>query len=296
MQQVVPDVALLRPTAGTFHDRRAAAACRDHYFPQTVAETPRVRFLNLEGAFVEVGALQEMILPVCQGIRAGVYGKLAIGVITSDESVANFVSYLAKEYHVPLFVSNSVQEFSRYARPVGDLTQAEVETFNVVCELGGMVTSAGLAEAAGLEPAAAGNRLANVEKKGYVFRISRSRRAGDLFMAPCIEPRPAVAGEAGSEPSDSEFSEHYIPAEIRDSVVALADRQGLTPEEVVAQAWSEYFARHREELQEEFERIGKMIRSGDTQALVEYTTSDIEERAERAAKRRTARKRAPRES
>jgi hypothetical protein len=293
MQQVVPDVALLRPTAGTFHDRRAAAACRDHYFPQTVAETPRVRFLNLEGAFVEVGALQEMILPVCQGIRAGVYGKLAIGVITSDESVANFVSYLAKEYHVPLFVSNSVQEFSRYARPVGDLTQAEVETFNVVCELGGMVTSAGLAEAAGLEPAAAGNRLANVEKKGYVFRISRSRREGDLFMAPCIEPRSAAVPEATRAPSDSEL---YIPAEIRDSVVTLAERQGVTPEEVVAQAWSEYFARHRQELQGEFDRIGEMIRSGDTEALVDYTASDIDERADRAAGRPRRTKGGSRES
>jgi hypothetical protein len=296
MQQPAPDVAPLRPTAGTFHDRRAAAACRDYYFPQTVAETPRVRFLNLEGAFVEIGALQEMLLPVCQGIRAGLYGKLAVGVITSDEPVADFVSFLAKEHHVPLFVSNSVEAFSRNARPVGDLTQAEFETFDMVCGLGGVVTGAGLAEATGLEPAAAGNRLANVEKKGYVFRISRSRRAGDLFMAPCIEPRPAVAGEAGSEPSDSEFSEHYIPAEIRDSVVALAERQGLTPEEVVAQAWSEYFARHREELREEFERVGKMIRSGDTQALVEYTTGDIDERATRAAGRRKPRKRASRES
>jgi len=293
MQQVVPDIGPLRPTAGAFHDRRAAAACRDHYFPQTVAETPRVRFLNLEGAFVEIGALQEMLLPVCQGIRAGIYGKLAIGVITSDESVANFVSYLAKEYHVPLFVSNSIEEFSRHARPVGDLTQAEVETFDVVSSLGGMVTSAGLAEATGLEPAAAGNRLANVEKKGYVFRISRSRREGDLFMAPNIEPHPAAPPQTAEAPSDSEF---YIPAEIRDSVAALAERQGLTPEEVVAQAWSEYFARHRKELQEEFERVGEMIRSGDADTLVDYATGDIDERAKRAAERRTSRKGASRES
>lgn len=293
MQQPASDVAPLRPTAGTFHDRGAAAACRDQYFPRTVAETPRVRFLNLEGAFIEIGALQEMLLPVCQGIRAGIYGKLAIGVITSDESVANFVTYLAKEHHVPLFVSNSIEEFSRHARPVGDLTQAEVETFNVVSRLGGMITSAGLAEATGLEPAAAGNRLANVEKKGYVFRISRSRREGDLFMAPSIEPRPVAAPEAAPVSSDTEF---YIPAEIRDSVAALAKRQGITPEEVVAQAWREYFGRHRKELQGEFERIGEIIRSGDTESLVEYTMSDIDERAERAAGHRTRRKGASRES
>lgn len=286
MQQPASDVAPLRPTAATFHDRRAAATCRDQYFPPTVADTLRVRFLNLEGAFVETGVLQEMILPICQGIRAGVYGNLALGVITSDESVANFISYLAKEHQVPLFVSNSVQEFSRRARPVGDLTQAEVETFEVVCELGGIVTGAALAAATGLEPAAAGNRLANVQKKGYVFRISRSRREGDLFMAPCIEPRPAAAPEAPAEPFDGEF---YIPAEIRDSVATLAEQQGVTPEKVVAQAWREYLARHREELQQEFEHVGEMIRAGDTEALVDYTMSDIDERAERAAKRRLPR-------
>jgi hypothetical protein len=293
MQQSAPDVAPLRPTAAIFHDRRAAATCRDYYFPLTVSETPRVRFFNLEGVFPEIGVLQELLLPLCQGIRAGVYGKLAVGVITSDESIANFVSYLAKEYHVPLFVSSSVQQFSRFARPVGDITQAEIETFNVVGGLGGMVTGAGLAEATGLEPAAAGNRLANVVKKGYIFRIERSRPQGDLFMTPSMEPQPSAPPDVIEEASDGDV---YIPAEIRNSVAALAKRQGVTPEKVVAQAWREYFARHREELQQDFERVGKMIRSGDTDALVEYTAGDIDERAELAVRRRLTRKRPSRES
>jgi hypothetical protein len=293
MNQQAPDVAPLRPTADIFHDRRAAATCRDQYFPLTVAETPRIRFFNLEGVFPEIGVLQELLLPLCQGIRAGVYGKLAVGVITSDESVANFVSYLAKEYHVPLFVSSSVQQFSRFARPVGDITQAEIETLSVVSRLGGMVTGAGLAEATGLEPAAAGNRLTNVAKKGYIFRIERSRPQGDLFMAPSMEPQPAAPPDIVEEASDAEV---HIPSEIRDSVAALAKRQGVAPEEAVAQAWREYFARHRGELQQDFDRIGKMLRSGDTDGLVDYTVDDIDERAERAARRRLARKRPSGES
>ncbi len=41
-----------------------------------------------------------------------------------------------------------------------------------------------LARAISIEPTAAGNRLVNLERKGYVYRISRARRQDDLFIGP----------------------------------------------------------------------------------------------------------------
>ena len=74
--------------------------------------------------------------------------------------------------------------------------------------------------------AAAGNRLANVVKKGYIFRIERSRPQGDLFITPSMEPQPSAPPDVIEEPSDGEV---HIPAEIRDSVAALAKRRRRRP-------------------------------------------------------------------
>ena len=47
-----------------------------------------------------------------------------------------------------------------------------------------------LADRAGIEATAAGNRLVNLVRKGYVYRWERPRREGDLF----VDPRLASNG------------------------------------------------------------------------------------------------------
>ena len=287
MEKPLTDIAPLRPTAG---DREAASEFRTRYFPPTVSDPPRVRMVNLEGTFVEAGALQEMILPVAQGIRAGAYGNLALGVITSDPPVVDMLSALAERHRVPLFLANSVADAFSDPRPVGDLTPADEETFNWVCQLGGAVTSAEVSRASGMEPAATTNRLTNVSRKGYVFRIARSRREGDLFQAPCVRFHVEASGGTPAAEAQAGEDEFYIPAEVRASVAALAQQQGTTPEELLATAWRAYFAEHGQELREEFERVGEMVRLDDTDALVEYTSPDLDEQAEHAARRARSRR------
>lgn len=285
MATVKLDIAPQRPTARAFQNRAIAAEFTETHFPPTVSSQPRVRFLNLEGAFPEIGALEQMILPIAQGIRAGAYGNLALGVITSDEHVIDVITALAEKHQVPLFISNSVDHAFDDPQPVGTLTQADEDTFQWLCRLGGAVTSAEIARARGIEPAAATNRLTNVVKKGYVFRVSRSRREGDLFVAPCLrfdtqpEAVPADLPVTGGE------AEVQIPAEIRDSVLQLAREQGKKPEQVLGEAWKAYFGQNREALQQEFKKLGALIRSGDTEALANYMIPDVDARAEEAERR-----------
>lgn len=283
MQSITPEIFPVRPTASVFANRKAAAEFRDSQFPPTVADRPRVQFLNLEGAFAETGVLQELILPVAQGIRAGAYGNFSFGVISSDPSVTAFVSFLAKEYQVPLFISDSVRGFARSPRPVGDMTPGELDTFDVVCRLG-EATGASLAAEMGLEPAAANNRLSNIERKGYVFRLSRSRREGDLFLAPCADFE--TTSSSSEVVTTAQTGDLEIPSDIRESVSALATKEGVPPEELLARAWRDYFAQHGAELRKEFQTIRGMIRSGDENALIEYLTPTDPESISDAASNR----------
>lgn len=278
MARVPTSITPFRPTAGAFADRKAAATYREAHFPPTVAETPYAVFLNIEGQYAETGVLQEMILPVGQGIRAGTYQKFALGVITSDPSCIGFVSYLAKENQIPLLLADSVRDFSERAHPIGDVTQSEIETFELVRRLGGNITSAAFAAEADLEPAAASNRLSNLERKGYLFRISRSRREGDVYATPHIESRTAST-EEDVLAVDSVQNDMQVPSDIRQSVAALAAKQGVPAEELLAQAWKDYFAQHAAELREELGAVQAMIRSDDEEGLLTYTTTDVESEA-----------------
>jgi hypothetical protein len=122
-------------------------------------------------------------------------------------------------------------------------------------------------------------------KKGYIFRVSRSRREGDLFVAPCL--RNDIHGE--DVPADlivaMQEDEVQLPTEVRDSVIQLAREQGKTPEQVLGEAWKAYFRQNREALQQEFKKVGGLIRSVDTEALVDYMLPDLDARAKEAEQR-----------
>lgn len=280
------DIAPLRPTAGAFQNRAAAAEFRETNFPPTASPQPSFRLINLEGAFLEIGVLEEMTLPIAQGIRAGAYGNLAFGVITSDEHVSRAVTALAQMHQVPIFVSNDVDHAFDNPQPVGILTRADEDTFQSVCGLGGAVTSAEIAREKGIEPAAATNRLINLSKKGYVFRVTRSRREGDLFLAPCLQSKPeSIPTDSSAAINETEFK---LPIEIRESVLQLAREQGKKPEEVIGEAWRAYFHQNREAMQGELQKVRELIRSGNTEALVNYITPDLDEQAKEAHRRARA--------
>jgi len=248
----------------------------------------RVAFVNLAHASANVSfdigvrALNEMLLPIGRAIRSGAYGPLALGVISTDDAVLSFVSYLAKEHGVPMFVSTSTVAPEQSARPVGELTPGDVETLERVRALGGRVTSAQLAAATGLEAAAAGNRLSNVEKKGFLFRLQRPRNQGDLF----VDPRNVA--DAPQPTPTTEVAAVYVPAEIRAELDAVAAEHGRTPADVLANVWRAYFHAHRDEIDEEAARVDAMIEAEDDEGLLEYTTADVAARAAAAASRARA--------
>lgn len=180
-----PSFWFVRPgtSGGVWTDRQLAVLLRERGFPATAVARPTVAVLDLTGVFPTPGVLQDLVLPLGRRIRGGEYGPLVLMVKTHDTGVADFVSYLAKEHDLPLFVAPFPGALSE-ATPAGDLTSTEYTTLNIVHGLGGAVTASVLAESAGIEPTAAGNRLAKLYDKGYIYRFARPRREGDVYMDP----------------------------------------------------------------------------------------------------------------
>jgi DNA-binding Lrp family transcriptional regulator len=271
------DFALVRPWTTAFKERDDAAAWRKAVFPATVSQGCRIRIINFEDSRPEIGALEELILPVGQGIKSGAYGQLTLGIVSSDEPIVHYVEFLAEKHNLPLFVAPQLDKPLESSEPVGKLTSGEISTLEKVQELGGRVKSSELAKALGIELAAAGNRLAKLEKKGYLLRIPQSPREGDIY----VDPRQALSVFRSLE-SNQELS-GYVPLEIRDAVTELAERQGRTPHEVVGEVWRDFFVRNQEELGQHFLRIGKLFDSGDQERLAEELGTDLDDWAEQAA-------------
>ena len=188
----LPDVRLVFPgTAGLWADRHQAALLRELYFPRTAVSNPTIAILDLQGIFPTPGVLEDLILPIAQGIRGGVYGPLLLVVSTPDRSVVDFLNYLARTRDVPLFVV-SYPEQVRDAEPVGNLTSTDRTTLNVLMGVGGTVTASQLANRVGIEQTAAGNRLVNLANKGFLYRITQPGREGDLFVDPRSVVDPAA--------------------------------------------------------------------------------------------------------
>ena len=181
-------------TPGVWNDRSGASFLRDRYFPPTAVEHPTIAVLEL-GAEPTMGTLQEFLVPLGQRIRGGEYGQLFLVVRSEDDAVAGFVRYLSREYDLPIFVWTSPQGADMAVTPAGDLTSTEEATINALRSLGGVSTPPQLAETIGIEPTAAGNRLVNLARKGYVYRVSRPRRLGDIF----VDPWAHRAGAEGAQ-------------------------------------------------------------------------------------------------
>lgn len=146
--------------------------------------TPRgVLLVDFKDARVMTDTLVDILTPLARAVRAARHGELLLVVATSEPGVAQVAEMFAVAMDVPMFVTSSVEEVT-HARPVGKLTPAESDSLQWVNRLGGRVTVSGFAKATDLEQTAAGNRLANLSRRGYVQRVPRSRRDGDEFITP----------------------------------------------------------------------------------------------------------------
>jgi hypothetical protein len=171
---------------GVNSDKGAVAVWRDHNYPATAMPSgPTTVVLDLAGHQLSAGALRELVVPLGQRLRGGVFGDMRFVIAAADPADAEVIALLAREYELPLFVSSSAEpEDVARARPVGALTPTDVETLDELGRIGGAATVAVFAGHFGLELTAANNRLAGLARKGYVYRLDRSRRSGDLFLDP----------------------------------------------------------------------------------------------------------------
>ena len=172
-------------TGGEVGDPEAASLQVDQWLPPTAYPVRTVAIVDLGGKMVSAAALREVILKLGQRVRGGVYGELRIVIATSNQAVREVIVLLAREHELPLFISDSTSSSDiDNALPAGSLTIAELETMERLRNSGWRATVSFLAAASGLGPTAATNRLVNLERKGYVYRIQRGRRQGDLFVDP----------------------------------------------------------------------------------------------------------------
>jgi hypothetical protein len=274
-----------RPPTAVYPDHHQIARYRNEEFRPTATNLDRIFSINLEGCFFSPGALKEMILPLGQSLRSGVYGSAALVIVTSDDAVIEFLEALAEKHELPLFLSAAPDAPLSQARPIGALTTAEIETYGLIRSAGGEVTSSRVADIAGIEVNAAGNRLSALAKKGYVQRVSRSRREGDAFI-----DLLSAAEMSGSATTDlkhvpSGASEFIIPEEVRASVQVLARMQGFDPSEVLRRAWCEFLDRHRDVLDSESKEVRRMLKENDREGLAGFANRHNRERAKQAAAR-----------
>ena len=165
-------------------DRELAARTRDRLASLlNLLGESQVLVFDLAGVAFTPASLQELVLPLAQRIRGGEHGPVRLVICTTDPGVGDFIRYMAQAHQLPLYLAPSPFDL-RDATPVGDLTRTARNTLDAIVGLGGQVTASTLASAEGLKPSAAANRLANLDREGYLVRQPRGRREGDVYMEP----------------------------------------------------------------------------------------------------------------
>jgi hypothetical protein len=171
------------------------------FVPETGSVPPHIAVVELRGKLFSPASLRELVVRLGQQVRAGTYGDMKVVLVASDPATREIVGLLAQAHSLPVYLASSFDPVMvEEAAPVGDLTAAEVETLDQLRSLGGIATVARVAELMDLEPSAATNRLVNVERKGYLHRIKRGRRQGDLFVDPRTQRQALSSGVGGEAP------------------------------------------------------------------------------------------------
>lgn len=178
-------------SAATATDRTIATEFRTRNFPPGPVAPMTATVIAIDGTpTANPGPLRELVLPIAQAIRGGVYGQTVLFVSSSMDGVGDYLQDLAVANDVGLFWTEDSDNLES-ARPIGDLTPTERSTLELLKDGGGRATASDIAERAGIESTAAGNRLVNLVRKGYVYRWERTRREGDLFVDPRLGDAPA---------------------------------------------------------------------------------------------------------
>jgi DNA-binding MarR family transcriptional regulator len=225
------DVHVRRPPTG---EPTELAQYRDQQLvhPSGV-ERPTIVALDLEGRIPSVADLDQLVVPLARAARAGSLGPLALVVCTSNPPTRDTLRALAQQFDLALFVAPSLERLTE-AEPYGALTPTERETLDVMHRLGGTVTVAKFADATGLGPSAATNRLVSVQQKGFVQRVERPRAAGSIYL----DPRDAIEAQVGVQPG--------LPYTLVRELEIFSAIRGCRPDELLAEAVAEYRVDHGE--------------------------------------------------
>ena len=194
-------------------DRKVAAVARDRLAAQLIFfDDPQVLVLDLAGIAFTPSTLQELILPLAQRIRGGEHGTVRLVISATDPGVRAFIDYMAQAHQLPLYLSPSPFHLGE-GTPVGALTETERSTLDAIIVLGGQVTASNLATREGINLTAAANRLANLNREGYLVRQPRGRREGDVYIeprsatsTPMVFEEPSAVSENGTEPGKPVWS------------------------------------------------------------------------------------------
>ncbi|HVA10220.1 MAG TPA: hypothetical protein VNG12_26180 [Acidimicrobiales bacterium] len=267
----MPRVEHRSPTSGPLLDIGAITAFLASAVQPSGVEGPTVLIINLEGRFPGAAALYELMVPFGRAISSGAYGQLALVFATPDPTLASVIRAIAQSVGIGMFLAPSADALDE-AEPIGPLTPTDIETLEVLRRLGGRASVSMLAQAADIDHKAAGNRLTLLDQKQLVLRVDRSRREGHLYL----DPRAGVEKDEPIGPSSPEFG---VPADVRADVKALAEMQGREPDEVLAEAWTEFLRKHAAELAREHKEVAEMMRKGDKASVARYTARHSEARA-----------------
>jgi len=174
-------------TGGLIPGAAEMGAIVDGWLPATAGAAPVTMIVDLGGAVFAPAALKEVVVRVGQYAKGGRFGDAKVVFVTSESVTAELVGLIAREYRLPAFLAASPHPTDvAKAVPTGDLTQTDMSTLADMQKLGAAVTVSRLAAQLGLEQTAANNRLTSLSGKGYLYRFSRSRRDGDLYLDPRI--------------------------------------------------------------------------------------------------------------
>jgi hypothetical protein len=76
-----------------------------------------------------------------------------------------------------------------------------------------------------------------------------------------------------------------VPDSVLTGAKQLAGLRGCQPGDVLADAWSEYLANHRDEFAQDLEEAARLLRTGTLDDLAAFLGRDNQERAKEAAAR-----------
>jgi hypothetical protein len=182
---------VIRPqtTGGFWYNWYEAVKARERYFPPTIPEGPTTFMIDLTATYPTPAVLLAFIFPVAQRIKAKDGGRSTLVIITNDPATRIFVESLASANSLPIFVSSSPEAAAstndlQEAQAVGDITPTDEQTLEIFAKSGGELTASEFAVLAKLKPTAATNRLVTLSRKGYLRRVQRPGRDGDLFVDP----------------------------------------------------------------------------------------------------------------